>query len=371
MHASAPQTPGSHRRRLHRAHRGPRGLRAPLQSGPDSGRGGGGHAVAHADAPRDPTQPSAEPDSNSDTNADPVSDPAILNQKAVVVQIENHPEARPASNLGRADIVFEAPVEGDTTRYSAVYLCNRTEGLTGPVRSARYYNVDLWQDLHLVTMGFGASPGALERFARAGMPYLNGIDGAWPWFVRISQRFAPHNMYMDLEAARADIAGTGVAASIAAAVPPVRPPLSFDAGARIEGRSVGSVTIQTNSYWFFGWNWDPERGAWRRSDAGVPHIDAATGEPVSARTVVVQRVPQSVVLGDPDPGGYSRREQHLVGSGQGTVYVDGVAVDVAWSRPSVDAGTTWTVAATGEPLVLPPGQVWWEIVPLEAGVSEG
>lgn len=300
-----------------------------------------------------------------------MDDPAAADATPIVVQIENHPDARPASNLSRADMVYEAPVEGDTTRYSAVFLCQQTEGLTGPVRSARYYNVDLYQDLHLLTLGFGASGGSMERFNAAGMPYLNGIDGTWPWYSRSSQRAAPHNVYGDMEAARADIAGDTLAGSIARALPVLRPPLTFDPEAEIEGdREIDTITIQTNSFWVFGWEWDSDLGAWRRSEAGVRHVDAATGDPVAARTVIVQRVSQRVVMGDPDPGGNPRREQHLVGSGNGTIYVDGQAIDAIWSRPTADDGTTWTVAATGDPLVLPPGQVWWEIVPLEALVVE-
>ncbi len=302
----------------------------------------------------------------------PLDDEARLDRTTILVQIENHPDARPASNLSRADVVYEAPVEGDTTRYSAVFLCQETEGWTGPVRSARYYNVDLWQDLHVLTIGFGASPGALDRFAAAGMPYLNGINGSFPWYARIPARAAPHNVYADLEAARAEIAGQTLAGSIADQVAPLRPALAFDPDADPAGdRDVRSVTIQTNGYWFFGWEWDAARAAWMRSDAGVRHVDAATGDPVSARTVVVQRVTQEIVYGDPDPGGNPRRDQHLVGSGNGTIYVDGHAIDATWSRPSIDAGTSWTAAATGKPLVLPPGQVWWEIVPLEASVTEG
>lgn len=302
----------------------------------------------------------------------PLDDPSRADDTAILLQIENHPEARPASNLSRADMVYEAPVEGDTTRYSAVFLCQQTEGLTGPVRSARYYNVDLWQDVHLLTLGFGASAGAVARFEAAGMPYLNGISGTWPWYGRIAERAAPHNVYGDMEAARADIAGDTLAGRVARNLPALRPPLTFDPDLELEGyRAVDSLTIQTNSFWVFGWEWDDDLGAWRRSEAGVRHVDAATGDPVAARTVVVQRVTERVVLGDPDPGGNARREQDLVGSGNGTVYVDGQAIDAIWSRPAAEDGTTWTVATTGDPLVLPPGQVWWEIVPLHASVIEG
>lgn len=315
--------------------------------------------------------PTPEPVARCPLTGLPLEDASLASRTPILVQIENHPDARPASNLSRADIVYEAPVEGDTTRYSAVFLCQATEGGTGPVRSARYYNVDLWQDLHVLTLGFGASPGSLARFAAAGMPYLNGIDGTWPWYWRSADRAAPHNVYGDIEAARADIAGDTLAGRVARELPELRAPLSFDPDAEPEGsRTVASVTIQTNGYWVFGWEWDRTLGAWRRSEAGVRHVDAATGDPVAARTVLVQRVSQEVVYGDPDPGGNPRREQHLVGAGNGTVYVDGHAIDATWSRPTADAGTTWTVAATGKPLVLPPGQVWWEIVPLEASVTE-
>ena len=40
-----------------------------------------------------------------------------------------------ARNLALADMVVETPVEGDITRYTGIYLCRPTVGLTGPVRS--------------------------------------------------------------------------------------------------------------------------------------------------------------------------------------------------------------------------------------------
>ena len=131
-----------------------------------------------------------------------------------------------------------------------------------------------------------------------------------------------------------------------------------------------NLTIYTVSFWFFGWHYDAATGLYSRSDAGVPIVDAIDGEPLTRRSLVVQIVAQTEVFGDPDPGGFSRREQHLVGSGVGTLYVDGRAIDLRWSRASADDPTTWTFADSGEPLVLPPGEVYWGIIPDTGSIIE-
>jgi hypothetical protein len=79
---------------------------------------------------------------------------------------------------------------------------------------------------------------------------------------------------------------------------------------------------------------------------------------------------EEVVYGDPDPGGNPRRLQHLVGKGNGTLYTQGRAIDLHWSRASASDRTHWTYADSGAPVVLPPGVVWWEIVPIKAPLTE-
>lgn len=304
-------------------------------------------------------------------NGLPVDEPSLLDRAALVVQIENNPIARPARNLSNADMVIEAPVEGDTTRFSAVFLCRATIGLTGPIRSARYYEIDLWQDLGVLPVGFGASPVALQRFAAAGMPYVNGITGAWPWFERHGTNPAPHNLYGDVEAMRNALGTGGAIDRLAAKVGPLRPWFTFDpAAAQPAGRAVQAVEIRTNSSWRFGWWWNATDSQWARQDAGKGVVDEVTGKGIMAAHVLVQRVTQEVVYGDPDPGGNPRRLQHLVGKGDGTLYTNGTAIDLRWSRPTAADGTRWTYADSGEPVVLPPGVVWWEIVPITAPVTE-
>jgi len=302
----------------------------------------------------------------------PLAEGVELEYPALAVQIENHPDARPARNLNNADIIIEGTVEGDTTRFTGIYLCDATDGMTGPVRSARYYNVDLWQDLHVLTVGFGASPGALQRFVNAGMPYPNGIDGGWPWYQRYGSRAAPHNLYVDLEGLRDGLTGNARLKALADRVDELRPPWQFSDEPALpeESRAVNKVDIRTNSYWRFGFTWDAAQEVYLRSDAGVFIEDEATGQALAPTSVIVQRVTQETVYGDPDPGGFPRRLQHLVGSGDATLYTRGRAYALRWERRSASEGTIWAFAADGQPVEMPPGQVWWEILPVEARLTE-
>ena len=323
--------------------------------------------------PRPTPTPTPEPVARCPLNGEPLDDPSVIDRTALAVQIDNHPGARPARNLNRADMVVEATVEGDTTRFAAIFLCQPTEGLTGPIRSARYYNVDVWQDIGVLTIGFGASYEALDRFAAFGMPYVNGITGAWPgaWFTRYGTYFAPHNLYGDLETIRDAFGSHAGLDRLAGNVRELRPPFTFEPEVELpEGRAVSSLEIRTNSYWRFGWRWDAPLDAWVRQDGGTEISDEVSGEPVRATTVVVQIVTQETVFDDPDPAGNPRRLQHLVGSGTGTIYVDGRAHAVRWSRPTAADGTSWTYEASGEVVVLPPGTIWWEIVPVGSPVTE-
>lgn len=304
-------------------------------------------------------------------NGEPIADPALAQRTAIMVQIENNPEARPPTGLNLADLVIEAPVEGDTTRFTAVYLCREPVGTAvGTVRSIRYYNVDLFQQLRGVTFNYGGATRVLRRLDNNEVPYVNGLSTGWPFFFRAGPYAGPHNVYLDVDAARAELQGGGLAALAEAAGPP-RGPFDFAADVTLpEGRAVSSVGIRTADIWHFGWEWDAGSGLWLRTDAGRPNSDRATGDRLQARTVIVQVVRQEVLPGEVDPGGYPRRQQFLVDEGEGRMYVNGAGYDVLWRRAGRNEMTRWTYADTGEPVVLPPGRVWWEIIPEGSTITE-
>lgn len=319
----------------------------------------------------EPTPTPEPPQARCPLNGLALDKPARLDLPALAVQIENHPLARPVTNLGRADMVVEATVEGDVTRYTGIYLCRKPKGLVGPVRSGRYYSIDLWQDLHVLPVMFGAGAEGVARYRRANMPYVNGIGGGWPYYYRSPARAAPHNLYANLRLLRADFGRNARLDGLARRVGHLHPNLRFHEQAKLpSGRPVRQVQLWTNSFWNFGWEWDASLHAWRRNEAGVDHVDAGTRRVLNATSVLVQFVREDVVYAGHDPGGYPRRYHHLVGHGRATLYVDGRAIPLRWSRPTARDHTKYTYLHGGDRVVLPPGVVWWEIVPTYTTIRE-
>jgi hypothetical protein len=301
-----------------------------------------------------------------------LADRSLAENVPMIVQIENNPIARPPSGLNVADLVIEAPVEGDTTRFMAVFMCSDQIGAAvGPVRSARYFNIDLFQQLRGVTFHFGGGGKVLTRLNQNGVKRVNGLTDPWPFFFRAGPWGAPHNVYLDVDAARAEMEEGALQAR--ADIPDAgRAPFRFDPDVEMpDGRAVRSIALTTSSFWHFGWDWSESAGRWLRTDGGAANYDAITGDRIGASTVIVQVVRQDILPGELDPGGFPRRYQYLVDSGAGKLYVDGQGYDVRWERQDPKDLTTWTYADSGEPVVLPPGKVWWEIVPQGSAIGEG
>jgi hypothetical protein len=288
----------------------------------------------------------------------------------VLVSIDNAPDARPPTGLQEADIIFENPVQGYSTRFVALFACD-TVATVGPVRSGRWIQNDLWQQLQILPILYGAAPYTTNYYAAAGMPYIDGNVEGWPFFWRSPARPAPYNVYMEMGILQELLqSNQDLAGRVERAGEP-RPILSFDSDWTTPGdaRGVGAIEIWTASYWNFGWRYNADTGLYERLDSGSVTNDAATGQPLSRRTIIVQRAVSERTYADMRPGS-DPPIQRLVGTGTGTVYVNGIAIEVQWSRPTEADVTTWTVVASDQPLVLPPGPIWWEIIQTTASVVE-
>ena len=139
---------------------------------------------------------------NANTNAAVVPESAATKTYAdlYAVSIDNMVDARPASGINQAAFIYEAPVEGNITRFLAFFERGVGVPQIGPVRSARLYFLDWIMDWSAPEFfHFGGSPEALAHIAAT--PALaaadeDGVTGAGgALYARDKTRNAPHNAY--------------------------------------------------------------------------------------------------------------------------------------------------------------------------------
>jgi hypothetical protein len=281
-------------------------------------------------------------------------DASAAGHQAVVVKIDNSPEARPHTGINQADMVYELRVEG-ITRLAAVFHSEQPDTV-GPVRSARSSDLDLVANLSRPLLawsgGNGGVVGQVHGARDAGVLVDAGVDAVSGPYFRDHARQAPHNLYVhpsQLLAERGD------------AVAPPAPPFTFNVfglplpasasdapGARIDfGLGVRVEYV-----------WDVERGGWDRFqvDGRNPRgssafVDAA-GTQVSPQNVVILfcQYGRSVVDAN-SPQAYT------VGDGDAIVLTQGKAIAAHWSRGASDQPYSLT-DASGGPVMLTPGRTW-------------
>jgi len=283
-------------------------------------------------------------------------------QRPIIVQIDNAPQARPQSGLGAAHLVFEYVTEGSVTRFSAVYggtpaadAAASAAGALGPLRSARLVSIELSRQLQAILAYHGASTGVQERLTASGIDAISfQAPDARNLSWRTAGRPAPHNAYTDLARLRAAAA----ARQMAGQVPAGAPAPDFLRGPppdNVTGTPAGSLTISYGPLQTTAYRWDAEQGAYQRFQAGAPHLDAATGQPLYAAAVVVLVVPVVETNIIEDILG-SRSLDHRFGSeGPAFVFREGQQFAGRWRRPEPEEGGLGRlVLSDGAPLFLPP-----------------
>jgi hypothetical protein len=275
---------------------------------------------------------------------------------AVVVKMDNSPDARPQTGIERADVVYELLVEG-ITRFALVFHSELPEPV-GPVRSARSSDIDLVSNLSKPLFAWsGGNPGVEREVAaadRKGLLIDASYSAAFDAYFRASDRVAPHNLYLNLPKLLELKAPAGQGAP--------KPLFSY----RMEVSAVPGVAALGLSVDFglgtvIDYLWDVERAGWRRFQ-----VDGSHGRPNSATMDRAggQVTPANVVIMFTEYGqspSDSRSPMALtVGSGRAIVYTAGHAIEGTWSRPDVLAPAVLR-DATGAVVELAPGRTWVEL----------
>jgi hypothetical protein len=290
----------------------------------------------------------------------PVSQ-SLANRRPIAVMLDNiSPDARPQSGLSQADVVFETLAEGGITRFMAVFQ-SHDAGMIGPVRSTRLY-FNTWAAALGVIFGHdGGNVDALQQLPTLTSIYNEDADRITGPFWRISSRAVPHNEYTSTTRLRDYAAShggstTGVAMSI---------PHKGDAGPSQRPDHFTLNIAFSGPDYAVTWQYDRGANDYLRTMAGAPHIDAATGQQITARNVVVMYTTETSAYDPYTPGAI-----HLgtVGSGRAVVYEDGRAVQGTWHVASVGAPLQW-LDGNGNPIKLNKGNTWVEVVPTGISVT--
>ncbi|MFI1461523.1 DUF3048 domain-containing protein [Nocardia carnea] len=265
----------------------------------------------------------------------------------LVAKIDNSPQARPPVGLGAADMVYVEPVEGGLSRLAAVFSTQKPP-VIGPVRSARETDLTLLEQFGNPTLASsGAAPELVASVDQSSLQNASA-DRQPAAYFRDYSRAAPHNMFV-----RTDRLPEG------GGWPPASQ-LHF--GPAPDGGEPTQYQEARYPAAVIGFDWSPSDQRWLVSMGGAAYADADTGR-IMASTVVLQSVQVRDSAVSDIAGSVSPLAQ-TIGSGPALVLRDGQTFPAAWSRPSPDAGTTYTTP-TGTIIPFAPGQVWTILVPAQ------
>lgn len=299
-----------------------------------------------SDAPgetaEDVVEPEPEPAPVSPLSGVPLVSPGTL----VAAVVDNSSSARPQTGLSEADVVYEVLAEGGITRLLALYH-SRAPEVVGPIRSTRPYFTMLAKEWNAILAHCGGSEEGLGEIKRLNVISANEMYDPTGYF-RDTSRAAPHNLYMSVP---------GVRNRVKNELPEPTPRWEL---ALAQGDPASSIRIRYGPEYEV--KYVLEDGKYMRYVNGSPHRDKETGSQLFASTIVVQYARSRVAYA------YLALDVELVGKGKAEYFIGGVPSEGTWEKASKESPTRY-LDRDGKTVAFAPGQIWIQIVPLEAQVT--
>ena len=111
-----------------------------------------------------------------------------IGKRPVAVMVNNVSYAMPQYGVGEADIIFEIPVEGDATRFMALYGDYTQVPQICPIRSCRYYFPALSQGFDAFYVNWGIDDTMADYLEALNMDQIEGITNTGGLFGRDQDR---------------------------------------------------------------------------------------------------------------------------------------------------------------------------------------
>lgn len=279
----------------------------------------------------------------------PVQDEEDLKLRPIAVMIDNEYNARPQSGLLEAEIVYEIPVEGNITRYMAIYHHNYSDKI-GPVRSARPYFINKALEYKAVYVHCGGSPQALQDIAQLKVDTLNDLKGS-PCFWRSRDRKMPHNLYTSTKLMREVMADKKLEKNNA--------PQYFkfsDEFLDPDGKKTYSLNINYSKNYIVGYEYDEKDKIYYRKINGTRLKDKESEKEISTTNIIIEKTTAKVL----DKVG--RLEVSNIGKGRGYYLTGGKLIEIEWNKPD-RSGRTVYKDLKGNEIFINKGVTWIQVVP--------
>lgn len=136
---------------------------------------------------KEPEEEKIPENQNLLTGLPDLTDEAI-GKRPVAVMVNNIPAAMPQYGVEKADIIFEIPVEGDQTRFMALYADYTTVPKICAIRSCRYYFPALSQGFDAFYVNWGIDDSIADYLEALNLDQYDGIYNAGGLFGRDTDR---------------------------------------------------------------------------------------------------------------------------------------------------------------------------------------
>ncbi len=282
----------------------------------------------------------------------------------LAVMIENHPDARPQSGLGEANLVYEAIAEGGITRFMAVFGNPSLPVKVGPVRSARTYFVDFADEIGAFYAHVGGNLDALNQISADSTFYnLDQFTVGAPVFQRDGSRGVAleHTMYSSTDKLWEYATATKHWPRTASFTP-----WTFKDDAATESRPASQkIDIRVSSAQYdVQWNYDPSSNSYSRSMAGQAHKDGATGKQISSKNIVVEIVTRTPTVTKINEHGW---KYQTLGSGTAYIFQNGIATVGTWQHE--EGSRTHYYDAEGKEISFVRGSSWVHLAHPDSKIS--
>ena len=279
-------------------------------------------------------------------------DVAKANRRPVAVMMSNDKASLPQYGINRADVVYEAPVEGDMNRYMAIFENYDDIERIGSVRSCRTYYTYFAREYDAIYAHYGQSTFAVPYLKN--VDNVNGIDGTGGnAFYRTKDRKAPHNAYTSGAKLNKTIGQLGYRTSYSDTY---SGHFQFSKNAYVPAEADAKDAYKfypsyaMNNPWF---EYNESDGKYYRFQYGGKHN--GDGGQIAVRNVIFQYV---------EWGHYASTDYLNINvhkGGAGYVFTGGKCVPVSWKKDG-DFGPTRYYDSEGKEVMLNKGKTWICIV---------